>query len=319
MRNVKRIFGSFREATVLLIVLLFGLVMSVLSPYFFRWTNLRTVLIGLSCSAVLAIGTTMILACGAIDISLGAQLALSGAITGVLAINGVNVIIAMIIAIAACMVIGFINGTIVSRTSLNPMISTLAMQYVCTGITNVITKGSPQSMRNSPAFFSFMGKGTVFGFFPMLFLEFLILGIIVDIMMRKSRMVRKVYYVGSNMQAATYSGINAVKVKTLTFVFGSVMAAFAGILTTARLSVASPSAGSDVTMIAMSAAVIGGASPAGGTGTILGTFLALTLLTLVDNALVLLGVNVYWQDFISGMILLSAVLIDYFTHNSRKN
>ena len=131
-------------------------------------------------------------------------------------------------------------------------------------------------------------------------------------------MVRKVYYVGSNAQAATYSGINAKKVKTLTFVFAAIMAGLAGLLTTARLSVASPAAGSTVTMTAMSAAVIGGASASGGSGTILGTTLALILLSLVDNALVLMSVSVYWQNLISGVILLSAVLLDYFSHNRKR-
>ena len=95
------------------------------------------------------------------------------------------------------------------------------------------------------------------------------------------------------------------------------MAGVAGVLTTARLSVASPAAGATVTMTAMSAAVIGGASASGGSGTILGTTLALILLSLVDNALVLMSVSVYWQNLISGVILLSAVLLDYFSHNHK--
>lgn len=318
MDKVKKVISNFREATVLFIVVLVSVVLSFLSPYFFTWDNIRSVLIGMSCTAILAIGTTMILACGAIDISLGAQLAMSGSIVGVLFIKGVPLVLAIIVAIGSCAVIGLINGVIISNTTLNPMICTLATQYVCQGIANVITTGSPQSLRSAPEFFSFIGKGLVGGTFPMIFLEFLVLGIIVDILMRKSSLVRKVYYVGSNAQAATYSGINAKKVKTLTFVFAAIMAGLAGLLTTARLSVASPAAGSTVTMTAMSAAVIGGASASGGSGTILGTTLALILLSLVDNALVLMSVSVYWQNLISGVILLSAVLLDYFSHNRKR-
>jgi ribose transport system permease protein len=164
-----------------------------------------------------------------------------------------------------------------------------------------------------------MGRGLLFdGALPFLFIEFLILAIIVDVLMRKSKIVRQVYYVGSNQQAANYSGINSAKVKIMTYVFAGVMAAIAGILTTARLSVASPSAGGTIVMTAIAAVVVGGTSMSGGSGTILGTGLALLLLALVDNALVLLSVNVYWQDFISGAILLTAVLIDYFSHHKKR-
>ena len=189
MRNVKKFFANFREATVLLIVLLAGLVLSLISPHFFTWANLRSVLIGLSCTAILAIGTTIVMAGGAIDISLGAQLAMSGSIVGVLFIKGVPILLAILIALLSCAAVGLLNGIIISYTTLNPMICTLGTQFVCQGIANVITTGSPQSLRSAPEFFSFIGKGFVGGFFPMIFLEFLILGIIVDVLMRRSSMV----------------------------------------------------------------------------------------------------------------------------------
>ncbi len=318
MNKIREKLGNFREATILLIVILAGVLLSIASPYFFSWANLKSLLIGMSCTAIAAIGLTMVMAGGEIDISLGGQFAMAGAIVGVLFMHGFPVWVAMLVAIAACALIGFINGIIVSCTTLNSMIVTLGTQYVCQGIANVITTGSPQSLRSGPEYFSFIGRGMLLkGTIPFLLVEFLILAIVIDIMMRKSAMVRKVYYVGSNRQAATYSGINAKKVKTLTFVFGGVMVGIAGILTTARLSVASPSAGATVTMTAIAAAVIGGTSMAGGSGTVLGTSLALLLLALVDNALVLLSVNVYWQNFISGTILIVAVLLDYYSHNNK--
>lgn len=318
MSKVKEIFTNFREATILLIVVLIGLILSIASPYFFAWNNFRSILIGMSCTGILTIGLTVLMAGGEIDLSLGAQLALSGAIVGILFKSGIPVWLAIIIAIGSCALVGFINGFIVSHTKLNSMIVTLATQFVCQGIANVITTGSPQSLRAGPEYFSFIGRGLFFnGTIPFLFVEFLVLAIIVDILMRKSKMVRKVYYVGSNQQAAVYSGINAAKVKTMTFIFAGVMAALAGILTTARLSVASPSAGGTIVMTAIAAVVVGGTSMSGGSGTVLGTALALLLLALVDNALVLLSVDVYWQDFISGVILLVAVLIDYFSHHKK--
>ncbi|MBG0783525.1 MAG: ABC transporter permease [Anaerolineaceae bacterium] len=318
MNKVKEIFKNFREATILLIVILVGIILSISSPYFFAWNNFKSILIGLSCTGILSVGLTLVMSGGEIDISLGAQLAMAGAIVGILFKNGVPVWLAIIIAIVTCALVGLINGIVVSYTKLNSMIVTLATQFVCQGIANVITTGSPQSLRSGPEYFSFIGRGQLFdGAVPFLFIEFLIIAIVVDVLMRKSKVVRKVYYVGSNQQAAIYSGINSAKVKILTFVFAGVMAAIAGVLTTARLSVASPSAGGTIVMTAIAAVVVGGTSMTGGSGTILGTVLALLLLALVDNALVLLSVNVYWQDFISGAILLTAVLIDYFSHQKK--
>ena len=318
MKKVKGIFTKFREATLIAIVLLIGVILSIASPYFFAWNNFKSVLIGLSCTGILAIGLTVLMSAGEIDLSLGAQLALAGAIVGILFKNGIPVWLAMIIAIAASVLVGLINGVIVSYTKLNSMIVTLATQFVCQGIANVITTGSPQSLRAGPKYFSFIGRGQIFdGVIPFLFIEFLVLATIVDILMRKSKVMRKVYYVGSNQQAAIYSGINAAKVKIGTFIFAGMMAALAGIATTARLSVASPSAGATVVMTAIAAVVVGGSSMSGGSGSVLGTGLAMLLLALVDNALVLLSVDVYWQDFISGVILLVAVLIDYFSHYKR--
>lgn len=313
------VLTGFREATVLTIDLSVIIILSISSPYFLRWTNIRSLLVGLSCNAILAIGMTMVMAVGDIDISLGAILGMAGAIVGVLYINGCNIAVAIAIALIAGLVAGIINGIIISCTKINSMICSLGMMSVCTGITYVITKGSSQSLGNSSKFFSFIGSGSIGGVFPVLFLEFFILACVVEFMMRKSKMVRKVFYVGSNMQAAIYSGINAKKVKVLVFAFAGLVSAFAGILTTARLSVASPAAGGNSAMTAISAAVIGGASMSGGSGSVLGTTLALVLLTLIDNALVLLGVNVYWQTFISGLILLAAVLIDDFSRERSNN
>ena len=126
--------------------------------------------------------------------------------------------------------------------------------------------------------------------------------------------MRKVYYVGSNPQAAEFSGISVPKVKMGMYLCCSILCGLAGVMNGSRFSVCSPVSGDGAEMTCISAAVIGGASLNGGQGSILGTILGLLLLTFINNALVLLSVNVYWQEFINGAILLLAVLVDFFSH-----
>jgi ribose transport system permease protein len=287
-----------------------------LSPYFFTWSNLRTTFIGLCTDGIIAIGMTIVLASGGIDLSVGAVMGVSGAITGVLYISGWNIYLACLVALVISLLFGLINGIIISKTIISPMICTLGTMSMARGLAMVVTQGSPQSFKNVPPSFSFFGKGTVLGI-PTIILIFVVIAIIFAFLMSKSAMMRKVYYVGSNEQSAMFSGINVTKTKIGVYLLSAGLSAIAGILTTSRFLVAAPTAGDAGEMTAISVAVIGGASTTGGEGTIIGTVCGLVLITLINNALILLNISVYWQKLISGAILLLAVLIDYFSHKNK--
>jgi ribose transport system permease protein len=310
------IFSKFRSATIILLILAFAVVMIFLSPFFLTWDNLRTTIIGLCCDGIIAIGMTIVLISGSIDLSVGAVLGMAGAITGSLYIHGINIYAACLVALAAGLVIGLINGLIISRTSISPMICTLGTMYMARGIALIVTQGSPQSIKNVPESFRFLGKGTILGI-PAIIIIFLVIAIVFAFLMNKSVAMRKIFYVGSNEQSAEYSGINVFKVRIGVFLLSAALSVSAGILTTSRFTVATPTAGEGSEMTAISVAVIGGSSISGGEGTIMGTVFGLILITLINNGLILLNVSVYWQKFISGGILLSAVLIDYFSHKNK--
>jgi ribose transport system permease protein len=314
--GIIKVFSRFRSASIILFILLFGVIMSFLSPYFLTWDNLRTTIIGLCCDGIIAIGMTIVLISGSIDLSVGAVLGMAGAITGALFIHDVNIYLSCLVALVAGISLGLLNGLIISRTSISPMICTLGTMYIARGIAFVVTRGSPQSMKNVPDSFRVLGKGNIFGI-PVIIIIFAAIALIFAFLMNKSAAMRKIFYVGSNEQSAEYSGINVVKVRIGVFLLSSFLAVIAGILTTSRFTVATPTAGEGSEMIAISVAVIGGASTGGGEGTIMGTVFGLILITLINNALVLLNVSVYWQKLISGGILLLAVLIDYFSHKNK--
>jgi ribose transport system permease protein len=272
----------------------------------------------MSTSVLVVVGMTVVMAAGGIDLSVGSNMALAGALTAYLFVNvgNISIWLAMLIGLLAAGLIGFINGLILSRTSIAPMICTLGTMSLSQGIAMILTTGSPISMKDSPTAFKVIGKGLL-GPIPVIIIIAVIVAIIFSVLMQKSTVFRKAYYVGSSEQAAEFSGINVSRIKLSIYVLSALLSGFGGIMTVSRFSVASANAGNGMEMTAISACVIGGSSLNGGKGTIIGAILGLMLLTFINNALVLLSVDVYWQDLISGSILLFAVLVDYFSHRTK--
>ena len=180
----------------------------------------------------------------------------------------------------------------------------------------LITQGTPLSLYTLPASFKFIGQGVVGGV-PFVILIFVLVAIFFDVLMRRAVVFRRIFYTGSNEQAAAYSGINVGKVKFAVTVLCSTLAGVAGVIYMARFGSATPTFGVGMEMNAIAAAVIGGASLVGGTGSVFGAVLGIALLSTVSSSLILLNVSVYWQDMIRGCILLGAVTIDYLLHRSR--
>ena len=306
---------AFREFSLFIIIILFSMLLSFLTPHFLTIANLSTTAIGLAADGIIAVGMTVALVLGGFDLSVGSVMALSGVVAGSLYLAGVNIWIAALAALLLGMFCGLINGYFIGRVGLNPFITTLGMMSIARGGSYVLTKGSPLSLAGISKSFKFIGGGKLLGF-PVMVLIYLLIVIIMDFALRRSAVMRQVFYVGSNEKAASLSGINVAKVKTGVFFLTGTLASITGILTLSRFTVAAPNAGMSAEMRAIAACVIGGASLSGGEGTILGSVLGVILLALVNNALILLNVSVYWQDLITGMILIAAVLLDFITHRS---
>ena len=313
---LKRLF-AIREFTLLLIIAGFGVILSFLSPNFFSVANISTTAVGMSCDGIIAVGMTVALVLGGFDLSVGSVMALSGVIAGALYLAGLDIWLAVLIALIAGMICGLINGYFIGKIGLNPFITTLGMMSIARGGAYVLTQGSPLSLSGLDKSFTFFGSGRL-GAFPVMVLLFLLIALFMDFALRRSAPLRQVFYVGSSEKAAALSGINVCRVKIGVYFLTSLLATVAGILTLARFTVAAPNAGVSAEMRAIAACVIGGASLSGGEGTILGSILGVALLALLNNALILLNVSVYWQDLITGIILIGAVLVDFFTHRSAR-
>ncbi|MGE5599510.1 MAG: ABC transporter permease [Bacteroidota bacterium] len=305
----------FREFTLLLIIIGLGAILSALSPHFLTWDNLLPTAKGLSADGIVAIGMTVALVLGGFDLSVGSVLALAGVVAGGLYLAGFNIWLASAAALLTGMFCGLINGYFIGRVGLNPLITTLGMMGIARGAAYVCTQGSPLSLSGTDPVFLFLGSGSVLGV-PVMVLILAVLAVLGDFLLRRSTALRKVFYVGSNEKAAVLSGINVKQVKLWVYFLVASLSALAGLLSLSRFTVAQPNAATGAELRAISSCVIGGASLSGGEGTILGSILGVILLALVNNGLVLLNVSMYWQDLISGVILIGAVTIDYVTHRT---
>lgn len=316
-KNIIREILARREASVAIIIIITSILVGFLEPKFFSVSNIRAMAIGLSTDGILAIGLTIVLVLGGIELSVGAVSALACVITGGLFLGGVNIWVAVFAALVAGVLIGLFNGLMVSRVGLPPFIVTLGMQSVARGIAYIFTKGSPLSMGGLPPVFKALGTGSILHI-PLLFLIFMFLAIVADVMMKKSKSFRNIFYVGSNEDAAKLSGINVAKIKVSVYILAAVLSTIAGILSLARFNVATPQLGIMAETRAISATVIGGTSMSGGVGSVFGAVLGVILLNIINSALIMLNVSVYWQDFVTGAILILAVTLDYVS-NKKSN
>lgn len=315
--NAFRAIRSFREGTLILIILSVCVIMSFVSPFFMTWPNIKAILLSFSTEGLVVVGMTIILIVGGFDLSVGSVMCLAMVIGGKLFLLGVDPWLASLIGIAICALIGFIMGIIVTKVGLNFFITTLAFMGIARGLCFVITQGTPLSLFALPKAFKFVGQGSIYGI-PFTIFLFGIIVVISDYLMRNSTLMRKVYYTGSNQKAAVFSGIKAHRVTIGTTILCSTMAGIAGIIYMSRFGASIPGFGIGLELTAISAAVIGGASITGGVGTVLGAVLGVALLQTITGSMVLMDVSPYWQDLIRGGILLGAVSLDHIRHTRGK-
>ena len=305
-----------REALLALIVVAVFVFMGLTNKNFLKFGNISTIITSLAIDGIIVIGMTIILISGGIDLAVGSTLSLSITIACLLMRNiDLNPWIASIVCILVGAAYGLIFGLLVTKLHLTHFIVSLCFMGISRGLVYILTKGqnlSLVSVLDKNKGFAFLGQGTI-GQFPMAPVTFIVIAIIAEIYVRNSAGMRKVFYVGSNENAAKYSGIKVDRVKILACVACAVLSSLAGIIHMIRFSGAAVTAGTGKEMVALSAAVIGGASMNGGKGTIIGSVLGLLFITLIQDAMTISGVPAYYQDFVKYMIVLLAVSLDGIT------
>ncbi|MDR0600470.1 MAG: ABC transporter permease [Treponema sp.] len=318
--NVQRLaVFQLREINLLVILLALIIGLSFASPYFAKWANIKVVLSSLSIDGIVVIGMTIILISGGIDLSVGSMMCLCMTIIAKFFLKGMNPWLAALAATAICAAIGALMGFLVTYVRLSHFIVSLCFMGIARGIVHTLTTGTPVSLvkvlTDAPKF-RYLGQGQIGGLLPMTVLLFLVIMAAAELVVRKSLLMRLVFYTGSNEKAAAYSGINVKRVKVLTCVACSVFSALAGVIYVNKFSGVPVTAGTGMEMTAIASAVIGGVSMNGGKGSILGAVLGLALMALVQDALTLFNVPAFWQDLIRYIIVLTAVVLDAVRQNA---
>ena len=311
-RILNKIMNEYRSFAILAIILIFA---SVISRNFLSLTNIFNVIRQVSVISILACGMTFVILTGGIDLSVGSILGLSGALcAGALdAVTSMtnSAYLGLICAILCALIVGagcgLLNGLFITKGSLPPFIVTLATMTLLSGLLLVYTNGAP--IRVTDQSYMFIGKGFFLGIpFPVLIL--VIVYIIAFFILQYTSFGRRVYAIGGNKEASRLSGIDTNKVETSVYVINGLLAGLGGIILTARLGAAQPTAGSGFELDAIAAVILGGTSLSGGQGFVLPTVVGAVILGVLDNILVLMNVNPFVSDIVKGGVILIAVLID---------
>jgi ribose/xylose/arabinose/galactoside ABC-type transport system permease subunit len=311
LRSPRRIALVFvRTRTALLLLLTVGLSawMTIGYPNSFPTTfNIEAILVNASVSAIMVCGMTVLLIGGVFDLSIGGIMTMTGVVTGDLIVNrGVGIPLAIAGGLAVGVLAGLFNGFLVTRIGINALITTLATSGIYYGLTQLLASSGVSPISNA---FGRVGQDQLFG----LQTPFWVMVVIVVVMavgVAKTRFFRQFYFVGGNERASRYSGIRSGRVLLTGFVLMGFLSAVGGVMTSARLDAATPSAGIGLELSVITAAVLGGASLKGGEGSIIGGVLGVLFIAIVNNALIIVNVDVFWQQIVIGAVLLVAVSLD---------
>ncbi|WP_267940187.1 ABC transporter permease [Paraburkholderia sp. HD33-4] len=300
-----RHYGGIVCGLILLCVLF-----SVLSSNFLSLGNLLNIVMQVSIIAILGFGMTYVLLLGDIDLSVGAVMALVGTIAAFAMQHGLHPALAVLVAMAAGLVLGFVNGTLTAMLTIPSFIVTVATMGVFRGLAYIASTGVPISIDDDR--FAALGNSTILGIAIPIWVLLILLGVN-HFILAKTVFGRKAYLAGGNREAALYSGINVRRLRIFVFMISGLMASIGGVLMTSRLYSAQPNAGLGYELDAIAAAVLGGTSLSGGYGTIAGTLIGALIIGVINNGMNLLSVPYFYQLIVKGVVILVAVCIDVQT------
>ncbi len=291
-------FGS------LIILIIF---FSITSSTFLSIDNFLSIALQTAVIGIVALGSTFVIITSGIDLSVGAIVAFSGVMMGFAMQAGMPTFISILIGLLSGVALGVAIGLFITKAKLPPFIVTLGFMMMVRGLVLALTNGMPISGLNDG--FDKLAAGTILKIpYPVIFL--IVLAVVLGFVLKNTKIGKYVYAIGSNEDASKLSGVNVDRVKLFVYGLSGLMCAISGIILASRLISAQPTEGMGYEMDAIAAVVIGGASLAGGTGTIFGTMLGAFIMTVLKNGLTMLNVSGMWQQVAVGAVVLGAVYID---------
>lgn len=308
--SVKSIWKKLKQSSIvgaLAAFVVVVIVMSVASDTFFTANNLTNLIRQGAVLSVVAIAQSLVIITGGIDLSVAPVISLSTVLTASLITDwGVNWVLAALIAIVACMVCGTLNGTLVTFVKIPPIIATLATAMAYQGLCLLYTKGYGINLPAENGLTTIIGRGKLLGI-PVSGYIIVVIYAIFLIVMKYTMTGRVTYGLGGNSEAVYLSGVSVNKYRVRVYMLSGMLAGIAGVMLTARLNGGHPYNGEGFDMDSVAAAVLGGISVAGGTGSLGGTLLGVFILTMITNGLNMINMNTYVQMMIKGLIIVLAI------------
>jgi erythritol transport system permease protein len=313
------------EGRALIALVIIVAIFAILSDNYLTTGNLTTITKQVAFNAIVALGMLMVILNGGIDLSVGSTVGLTGAVAGNLfrgldlpltqAIMFPKVWVIVVLAVAVGMLVGWVNGLLIARLNLAPFIVTLGMLYVARGLTQVLLNG--QNITNELSGQPYLGNTGFFDVFagrplglPISAWVMIVLAVVFSILLTRTPFGRWLYATGSNERAAQLSGVPVKRVQIRIYVLSGFCAAVVGILQVANISSSTADLGQFYELNAIAAVVIGGAALSGGRGTVRGTIIGAFVIGFLANGLVIVGVSPFWQQVITGAVIILAVAVD---------
>ncbi len=323
------------------------IIFGIANPNFFNQRNFPILLRQIAPFLLVGIGQSYVLITGNIDLSIGSVLGMSCMLSATLITKGADPLVACLLTLAAALVVGVLNGFLVSNCKLPPFIATLGTMTICRGVAQIVNNNmntdaigeAAQGFRDMLYYGkNFMVKGKLLGFIPIdttlrgdgfwSFLNYfniyntvfvvIIIWLVANYILSRTRSGRYIYAVGSNMEAAKLSGVNVSKTIILAYVVSAFCAAMAGLITCATSGQGFMDAGMSYELYAVASSVIGGVSTLGGQGILLGTIVGASVWGVMQNGLSLIGAAVGWRNIVIGAIVIVSVLADVLVRNGSK-
>jgi ribose transport system permease protein len=311
MERKKILLNIPTEGMIAVVVVVLFCVLAIVNHAFVSKYNLSTLSRTISWTTIVAFGQTLVLLTAGIDLSVAGIAGMSGIISAYLMVHtSIPPYVCILLVLLLAFLCGCFNGILIAKLDMVPFIVTLATGSIFTGIIYVITKGSP--ILGIPQKAIVLGRGMLWGVIPLPAIIMIVSCIVLSYVLNNTPFGRYVYAVGGNIDAAKIAGIKSDSVIILVYGISGLMAAISGILITCRLGTAQPSVGSSWVMPSVTAACIGGTSLAGGRGTVTGALIGGIFMGIISNAITILAISTYWEQVITGIVILIAIAIDRF-------
>ena len=309
-------YDFYKKFGIYVIFLAVFIFFSLFTNNFLSVDNLLNVLRQVSMFGIVVIGVTFVMIGGGADLSVGGQMAVGGIITGALMAKlGVPIFPSAIICLLVCSIFGFINGFVTVKLNMFPLVVTLGTMLALQGLAYVITGGYP--VFGLPESFTFLGQGYIW-VIPVPVIIFALMVALAWFVLEKTYFGRYIYAMGGNPEAARLAGVNLEKMRILIFTLCGFVTGISSLIMLSRTNSAQPGAGASYPFDCMTAAVLGGISFGGGEGKILGAVMGVLIIGILNNGLILMGVDSNWQGVIKGIVLIAAVGIDNIQQKSKK-